>query len=188
MRCGSGFEHCLGHCTTQMPYFVVFRTVDRKCIKTQHFGNLFSQTLRADSRDRWSLRNGKVPSAHSTTPPFGPCLARAWKEVTCIVTDQMAGNRRTLRATVLGAGVSTPTASHRIHGLPTGPVRREAQWAVYEMVFQNFLMDEGSKETRLSTLRRIRPLANRPVQKYWNRGRPLVPSAHCLLLPWFTAS
>ena len=29
-----------------------------------------------------------------------------------------------------------------------------------EVVFQKFLMDEGSKETRLSTFWRIRPLAN----------------------------
>ena len=39
---------------------------------------------------------------------------------------------------------------------------------MYEVVFQNFMMNEGSKETR--------------CKKYWSRGHPLVVSGHWLLL------
>ena len=67
------------------------------------------------------------------------------------MTGQMAGNRGTWGRQYWGARVSAPDACHRIHGPPTGPVRREELWAVYEMVFQNFVTDGGSKETGSTT-------------------------------------
>ena len=87
-------------------------------------------------------------------------------------------------------------SSHQM--APAGVVAHSSSWtlAAYELEesrrrrtrtsadFQNFLMDEGSKETKLSSFRRVRPLASRrgtgAVHKYWNWGLTLIASGHCV--------